>query len=62
MNKILIASEDLTLDNEEILIEEITKDLNLYLKGKVSCGIKKIKKNGTITKIKFSFIMKKTQN
>ncbi len=48
MNKLIIASENLTLDNEEILIKEITKDINLHLKGKVSCGIKKIKKNCTI--------------
>ncbi len=48
MNKLIIASENVKIENEEILIEEITKDLNLYLKGKVNCGIKKINKNCTI--------------
>ncbi len=48
MNKLIIASETIIVENEDILIEEITKDVNLYLKGKVNCGIKKINKKGTI--------------
>ena len=48
MNKIKVDEEKLIVNNEDILLDSIDKNLELHLEGQVNCGIKELKPNANL--------------